>query len=125
MQNRLWSIATAASAQDNHALPTSLFVQALNDTIDLQATRLAATRNIVPETVVLLLLIVAVAATAIVGYNSGLSNRRHLFAGATLIVLIALIVWVLIDLDRPARGLILVSQQSMIDLQQTLQHDVP
>ena len=125
LQNRLWSMATTVSAQDTHALPVSLFVQALNDTIDLQATRLAATRNVVPETVVLLLLIVAIAVVAIVGYNSGLSNRRQLFAGVTLIVLITLIVWVLIDLDRPARGLILVSQQSMIDLQQTLQRDVP
>jgi hypothetical protein len=125
LQNRLWSIATVVSAQDTHALPVSLFVQALNDTIDLQATRLAATRNIVPETVVLLLLIIAIAAVAIVGYNSGLSNRRQLFAGVTLIVLITLIVWVLIDLDRPARGLILVSQQSMIDLQQSLRRDIP
>ncbi len=125
LQNQLWLIATAASAQDNHALPTSLFVQALNDTIDIQAARLTATQNIVPETVVLLLLAVAIAAAAIVGHNSGLSNRRHLFAAATLIVLIALIARVLIDLDRPACGLILVSQQSMIDLQQTLQHDVP
>ncbi len=125
LQDRLWSIATAASAQDNRALPTSLFMQALNETIDLQGTRLAATRNIVPETVVLLLLVVAIAAVAIVGYNSGLSNRRQLFAGVTLIVLITLIVWVLIDLDRPARGFIRVSQQSMIDLQQTLNRDVP
>jgi hypothetical protein len=125
LQSRLWSIATAASAQDNRSISTGLFVQALNDTIDLQATRLAATRNIVPETVVLLLLAVAIAAAAIVGYNSGLSNRRHLFTGVMMIVLITLIVWILIDLDRPARGLILVSQQSMIDLQQALQRDVP
>ena len=125
LQGQLWAIAMAASAQDNRSLSTSLFVQSLNDTIDLQATRLAATRSIVPETVVLLLLMVAVATAAIVGYNSGLSSRRHLFAGIILIVLIALIIWVLIDLDRPARGLILISQQSMIDLQQTLSHDLP
>ena len=123
LQNQLWSIAVAASTQDNRSLSTSLFVQALNDVIDLQAARLAATRNIVPETVVLLLLAVAIAMAAIVGYNSGVSNRRHVFAGAMLIVLITLIVWILIDLDRPARGLILVSQQSMIDLQDTLNRD--
>jgi hypothetical protein len=64
-------------------------------------------------------------ATAIVGYNNGLSNRRHLFAALMLIVLITVIIWVLIDLDRPRRGLILISQQSMIDLQQALNRDVP
>jgi hypothetical protein len=125
LQGQLWSIATAASAQDNRAVPTGLIVQTLNDTIDLQGKRLAATRNSVPETVILLLLGVAIATAAIIGYNSGLSNRRHLSAALTLIVLITVIIWVLIDLDRPRRGLILISQQSMLDLQQTLQRDVP
>jgi len=67
----------------------------------------------------------AVVTAAIVGYNSGLSNRRHLLAALTLIVLIAVIIWVLIDLDRPRRSLILISQQNMIDLQQALNRDVP
>lgn len=98
-------------------------MQTLNDTIDLQAKRLAATRNTVPETVILLLFAVAVATAAIVGYNSGLGNQRHLFAALTLLVLITMIIWVLIDLDRPRRGLILVSQQSMIDLQESLNRD--
>ena len=125
LQNQLWAIATAAIAQDNRAIATGLFVETLNDTIDLQATRLAATRNTVPETVILLLFAVAIATAAIVGYNSGLSNQRHLFAAMTLIILITLIIWVLIDLDRPRRGLILISQQSMIDLQQSIQRDAP
>jgi hypothetical protein len=125
LQGQLWAVATAASAQDNRAVSTGLFVQTLNDTIDLQAKRLAAFRNTVPETVILLLLGVALATAAIVGYNSGLSNRRHLFAALTLIVLITVIIWVLIDLDRPRRGLILVSQQSMIDLQESLNRDRP
>jgi CDP-diglyceride synthetase len=125
LQNRLWAIATAASAQDNRAIPTGLFVQALNDTIDLQAKRLAAARNTVPETVILLLFAVAAATAAVVGYNSGLSNQRRVFAALMLVFLITLIIWVLIDLDRPRRGLILVSQQSMIDLQQTIKQDLP
>jgi hypothetical protein len=125
LQSWLWAIAIAASAQDNRAVSTGLFVQALNDTIDLQAKRLAAKRNTVPETVILLLLGVAAAAAAIIGYNSGLSNRRHVFAAITMIVLITAIIWVLVDLDRPSRGLILVSQQSMIDLQESLNKDVP
>ena len=51
-----------ASAQDNRSIPTGLFVQTLNDTIDLQAKRLAAFNNHVPEIVIWLLLGVAVAA---------------------------------------------------------------
>jgi hypothetical protein len=125
LQRQLWSIATTASAQDNRAIPTGLFVQALNDTIDLQATRLAAFQNRVPETVIWLLLGVAVATIGVVGYNNGLGNRRHAFGALTLIILITIIIWVIIDLDRPRRGLIQVSQQSMVSLQDFMAHDVP
>ena len=124
LQGQLWSIAVAASAQDNRAVPTGLFVQTLNDTIDLQAKRLAAFRNHVPETVIWLLLGVSVAAAGVVGYNNGLGNRRHVFGALTLIVLLAVIIWVIIDLDRPRSGLIVISQQSMIDLQQFITHDL-
>ena len=125
LQRQLWSIAVAVSAQDNRSVPTSLFVQTLNDTIDLQAKRLAAFRNRVPETVIWLLLGVSVAAAGIVGYSNGLGNRRQVFGVLTLIVLITIIIWVIFDLDRPRRGLILVSQESMIGLQQFVTHDLP
>ena len=125
LQRQLWSIATTTSAQDNRAISTSLFVQALNDTIDLQATRLAAFQNRVPETVIWLLLGVAVATVGVVGYNNGLGNRHHTFGALTLIVLITIIIWVIIDLDRPLRGLIQVSQQSIVSLQDFITHDLP
>jgi hypothetical protein len=124
LQCQLWAIAQAASAQDNRAIPTGLFVQSLNETIDLQATRLAAFQNRVPETVIWLLLGVAVATAGVVGYNNGLGDRRHAFGAITLIVLITIIIWVIIDIDRPRRGLIQVSQQSMISLQDFITRDL-
>ena len=108
LHSQLWSIAAAASAQDNRAVPTGLFVQALNEVIDLQAMRLAAFQNRVPEIVIWLLLGVAVATAGVVGYNNGQGNRRHVFGALTLIVLVVVIIWVIIDRDRPRRGLILV-----------------
>jgi hypothetical protein len=125
LQKQLWSIAMTASAQDNRSVPIGLFVQTLNDTIDLQAKRLAAFENRVPETVIWLLLGVSVAAAGIVGYSNGLGNRRHVFGALTLIVVLVVITWVIIDLDRPRRGLILISQQSMINLQDFITHDLP
>jgi membrane protein YdbS with pleckstrin-like domain len=125
LQQQLWSIATTVSAQDNRSVPIGLFVQALNDTIDLQAKRLAAFNNRVPETVIWLLLGVSVVAAGIVGYNNGLGNRRHVFGAIALVVLLVVIIWAIIDLDRPRRGLIQISQQSMIDVQDFITHDLP
>jgi hypothetical protein len=48
IQNRLWAIARQAAAGKPDAVTVS-FITTLNETIDLQASRLAARRNHVPE----------------------------------------------------------------------------
>ncbi len=125
LQDKLWSIAVAASAEDNRAIPTGLFVQALNDTIDLDAMRAAAFGNRVPGAVIWLLFGVAAAAAAVVGYNNGLGNSRHLFGTLILIALLVATIWVTIDLDLAQHGLIQISQQSMTTLQETIARDLP
>jgi hypothetical protein len=125
LQGQLWSIAVDVNAQDNHAISTGLFIQTLNDTIDLEAKRTAAFSNHVPEVVIWLLLGVSVAAVGIIGYNNGLGNSHHVLGGIIVIILVVAIIWVIVDLDRPRRGLILVSQQSMLNLQDFIAHDLP
>jgi hypothetical protein len=52
-----------------------------------------------------------------VGYASGVAGHRASFATYILVTLIVFLVFIIIDLDRPRRGLIEVSQQSLVDLQ--------
>lgn len=50
------------------------------------------------------------------GYSAGLSGKR-MFAPIVLVsILITLIVFIIIDLDRPKRGLIQVNQSVMTQL---------
>ena len=81
-----------------------LFIQSLNNVIDDQAKRLAAMENHVPESVLLLLFIVALVAALCVGYGCGLSAHRQLFSTTLLALLIMLVITVIIDLDRLRRG---------------------
>ena len=78
-----------------------------------------------PETVLLLLFIVALVAALSIGYGCGLGAHRHLFSTTLMSLLIVLVITEIIDLDRPRRGLIRVSQASMIRLQESLNQDVP
>ena len=55
--------------------------------------------------------------TAILGYASGVAAHRVTIPGIALVVLIALVVYLIIDLDRPRRGLIQVNQESLVNLQ--------
>ncbi len=125
LQNKLWSNALGAVTKDDRMTVTGLFIQSLNNVIDTQEKRLAATENHVPEIVLSLLFVVALVAVLGIGYGSGLSAHRNLFSTTMMSLLIMMVITVIIDLDRPSRGWIRVSQNSMIRLQESLSTDAP
>jgi hypothetical protein len=114
--DQLWAYARQAASADPNPVNSGLFIQALNDVIDTYGLRDAALNRHVPELVLFLLFGTFAMAAGLVGFSSGLSGKRIFFPTYVLIVLIALLVFLIIDLDRPRRGLIAVSQQSLIDL---------
>ncbi|MDB5986115.1 MAG: hypothetical protein JWR16_1168 [Nevskia sp.] len=120
LQTQMWALATAAAIADPHAVSTGLALQALNDMFDVTSKRSAALRNRVPESVLQLLFFVAFVSFALTGYSLGLSGARALKLVLMLAALVAAVIILIVDLDRPRRGLIVVSQQSMLDLQQSL-----
>lgn len=120
LHQQLWSRATAVIQADDRSLPASLFLQTLNETIDLHTSQLAAYENRVPESILYLLFFAALGAVALIGYGFGLSSRRNHLHMIIIVVLIALVILTIIDLDRPRRGLITVSQQRMVELQRSL-----
>jgi hypothetical protein len=56
----------------------------------------------------------------VIGFSVGIAGPRPSAITYILIVLIVLLMTVILDLDRPRRGLIQVSQKSMIDTQQMI-----
>jgi hypothetical protein len=119
IQNRLWEIARIAAAEKPDDI-TATFVETVNDTIDLQASRIAARRNHVPGAVWLLLLVVAGCGAWSSGYASGASGHRSAFSEVVFPVLIGVVITLVSDLDRPRRGLIGISQQPMRDLLESM-----
>ncbi len=117
LQNKLWGLAVSATNDDPRPATTGAFVKSLNDVIDSQGRRNALLQMHVPEVVIILLFIVFISSGGILGYSAGLSGKR-VFAPILLVsLLITLIVFIIIDLDRPKRGLIQVNQEAMIELQ--------
>ena len=57
-----------------------------------------------------------------VAYSSGLAGRRWQTSNVTFAFMIALVLIVILDIDRPRRGFIQVSQDSMLRLQESLGH---
>ena len=116
--DQLWVYAVDV-AKKNPTPVVSLFLNALNETIDLHAKRLAQFQNRLPESVLLLLYLFTSVAMLITGYGSGLRPQRIVLPIVAMVLLVSTALYVIVDLDRP-QGLINVSQESMIRLQQKL-----
>lgn len=119
-QLRTWQLAMDAAALEPNPVTTGLFVQALNDMIDSFGRRDAELARHVPELVLLLMYCTFLMAALILGYSSGVSGHRASFVSYILVTLIVCLVFVIIDLDRPRRGVIEVSQKSLLDLREAV-----
>jgi hypothetical protein len=111
----LWQQTKLIAAKDNGMVPTGLFIQTLNEMIDDHARRLEALRNRVPNIVLVALYGVALVACALAGYGNGLESYRVRLPVYTTALLIAAVILLIQDLDRPTTGFIKTSQQPMID----------
>jgi hypothetical protein len=83
---------------------------------DAYASRDAAVRRHVPEVVLFLLYGTFLMAGSVIGSVAGVSGHRASFATYIMIALVVLLVFIIIDLDRPRRGLIEVDQQPLFDI---------
>lgn len=121
LQSELWNLAVASTLEDPRPVTTGAFMTSLNELIDSQGKRSALLQMHVPEVVMILLFIVFVVSGGILGYSSGLSGRRVVAPTFIVSFLIAMIVFIIIDLDRPRRGLIQIDQTSIQILQLSAQ----
>ena len=116
LHDRLWANAVAVGGQSPNSIVVGLFVQSLNEMIDLDETRVTAGRNQIPDSIWLALYVVTILTMMAMGYQFGLTGE-HSWPVTILLVLVFTAVLLLIaDLDRPQAGWLKVSQQAMIDL---------
>jgi len=120
IQTELWSAARRGIETDSNIYAPALFVESVNELIDSYGRRVAALNRHVPEVALLLLYGTFLMSGAIVGFASGVSGHRPSMVSYLMVALIVILVFIIIDLDRPRRGLIQVSQNSLVELQTTI-----
>jgi hypothetical protein len=126
LHTQLWTQAASAAAKDNHSIITGIFIQSLNDVIDLHAKRvLVGTRSRIPLVIWIGLYTLAMLGMAAVGYQAGLSAARRSPAMLGLVMAFSVVLLLIADLDRGQEGLLRISQQSMVDLRTSIQSADP
>jgi len=121
LQDRIWAEAVAAAAERPSPI-TASFIASLNETIDLEAKRVAAKRNHVPGAVWLLLLCVAGSGLWLVSYPAGTSGRRSIAERFVFPILLAIVIAIITDIDTPRGGLIAVDERPLLELHESLSH---
>lgn len=113
LQEALWRQAKAVAAKDNAMVPTGLFIQSLNEMIDDQEKRLSAMSNRLPLVVVAALYAMSIMGIGFAGYGSGVESTRTRVPIYITGILVATMVLLIQDIDRPGAGYIRVSQQPL------------
>lgn len=121
LQNRLWAITAPIARQHPDSVIVGLFVQSLNETIDLHAKRVnAAVRNRIPFAIWVALYGISVFSFAAMGYHSGLTGTSRSLVTIVVAFTFSVVIVLIADLDRSQEGLLKVSPQALIDLRQSM-----
>ena len=120
IHNELWSRAEQIARES--PLPTvSLYISSVNEVIDLHTERITYGVDIrIPATVLLGLYIGALLTIFLVGMQSGYTEKRNYIALVILVMIISVVFFLIVDLDRSHEGLMQVPQGALYDLQRTL-----
>lgn len=119
LQAELWKQGIAAN-DVQPTVATGLYLQALNAVIDMEGVQMRAVENHVPVAVLMLLVASAVVSALLIGYVYGQAGQRNQFATTLMTGLLALVILIIIDLDRPRIGLIKLGHQSLLELRDGL-----
>ncbi len=92
----------------------------LNDVISNQASRLAAYRDRLPASILVLLFACAIVTALLIGREQGSAGSSDIVGTLCFILLVSTAVYVTLDLNRPERGLIRVSQEPIQRLLSTM-----
>lgn len=117
LQTQLWQKASQAAGEDPNQVRTGLFIQALNEVIDAYGKRYAELNRHIPELVLLLLYGAFILSGGMLGYSAGVSSHKPSNAVYVMLTVVVPMMYLVIDLDRPRRGLINVDQTPMQSLQ--------
>jgi hypothetical protein len=109
LQTQIWNILTPVLAAQPQATINPAILQTTNETFDLASSDRAALDARVPLTILRTLVIYALISAIIMGSVLAASGRRHLIVSATVFVLVALAISLILDIDRPRSGTVIVS----------------
>ncbi len=116
LQTDLWQLARAEAERNANPL-MALFISALNDMFDMSEKRLSGVGNRIPESIWVMLILMSLLTCLTVGYSAA---ARFWMVWVVSPLMIAIVMWLIADLNSPRSGLIRTDSNSLVRLQKNL-----
>jgi hypothetical protein len=113
LHERMWRAAINAT-RDSAPLMT-VVLPPINEVIDLHSVHLAMARRHLPVPIMTVLLATAAIGVGLMGFANGRLNRRFSMIDSVYGAVLAIALWMTIDLDYPGIGIIRLSNLSIIE----------
>lgn len=123
IESQIWRSVATDDGGTSSSSTLGLLVLSLNDMIGLKWKRRSSFDNHVPEPVICVLFIVSMSALGFMAYGYGLAGPRMHKSTALFAVLIALVLALILDLDRPRSGFIRVKEDGLLRLKEVFNQD--
>ena len=123
IQHQLWDMAVVNAFKDMNSDVAALYIDSLNQVIDIHALRVAVGLQArIPAGIWLVLYILVFLGMFGVGYQTAIAgSARRSWATPILAFAFSLVIVLIVSLDRPQSGFITVSQQPLIDLRASME----
>jgi hypothetical protein len=119
LQAKIWEVG-ADIARRTPTVLISQLLSSFDQMFDLQNRQDYTYTHMVPRIVILLLFTCSCVVSGVMGFSHGTSGSRYFISSALMLIVITFTLFVVIDLDRPQRGFILLSPQVLVDLRNQL-----
>jgi hypothetical protein len=121
IQRRLWDMAAGNARQNADSHPAALYLESLNQMINVQANRIAiALQSRIPGGIWIALYTLLVLAMLGVGYHTAVAGSRRSWIATVLAIAFSVVIGLIYVLDHPQSTFITVSQQPLIDLRASM-----
>ena len=114
LQRQLWDLAGQAVIAAPQDSAPKLYIETLNELIDTHTDRVSSLRNRVPTPVMTLLVIGSAIALGVLSLYLTMLGRG-LITSLVSTTVVALILFVSFDLDRPSRGFITIPNRPLVE----------
>jgi hypothetical protein len=123
LQKKIWQEAAAASRSPGaHPDAGKLLLPALNEMIDITTSRTLAMQMHPPAIVFVMLFGMSLTGALLAGYAMAKAKQRNWLHAAAFALVMAVVVYVILDLEYPRLGLIRVDafDQALVDLRNSM-----